>query len=195
MITDEAACRPFDRRRKGLNLGEGAAILVLESEKLSGRWIHPPLAMLVGYGSASDAYHLTAPDPQGRGLRRAILAAMEESGMQANDLAFINAHGTGTLDNDAVESRVLSELLPGVPFYSSKGFTGHTLGAAGAIEAAFTIASLNTGIIPPSAGYEEHDFDLPAHPVKKETAVVGRAALSQSLAFGGGNAVLIFGKE
>jgi 3-oxoacyl-[acyl-carrier-protein] synthase II len=195
MITDDNPCRPFDRRRRGLNLGEGAAVLVLESEKLARRRKHPPQAVLLGYGSAGDAYHLTAPHPQGRGLKRAIFSALEQSGLLAGYIAFINAHGTGTPDNDRVESNVLHELFPGVPFYSTKGCTGHTLGAAGAIEAAFTIASLNIGVVPPSAGFEERDPELPAHPIEKKTAVRGRVALSQSLAFGGTNAVLIFDKE
>lgn len=195
MITDDKACRPFDRRRKGLNLGEGAAVLLLESEKLVRHRKSPTQAILLGYGSAGDAHHLTAPDPQGRGLKRAIFSALEENHMLAGDIAFINAHGTGTPDNDRVESKVLHELFPGVPFYSTKGCTGHTLGAAGAIEAAFTIASLKTGVIPPSAGFEERDPELPAHPVEQKSAVPGRVALSQSLAFGGSNAVLIFGKE
>ena len=195
MITDDTACRPFDRRRKGLNLGEGAAVLVLESEASVRRRKHRPQAVMLGYGAAGDAYHLTAPEPQGKGLRRAIFAALEESGMRPGDIAFINAHGTGTPDNDRVESKVLHDLFPGVPFYSTKGGTGHTLGAAGAIEAAFTIASLKAGVIPPSAGFNERDPELPAHPVEQKTAVGGRVALSQSLAFGGTNAVLIFGKE
>lgn len=195
MVTDDTACRPFDRRRKGLNLGEGAAVLVLESEKTARCHKFSLRAEILGYGSAGDAYHLTAPDPQGRGLQQAVFSALKESGLRAGDIGFINAHGTGTADNDRVESKVLHELFPGVPFYSTKGYTGHTLGAAGAIEAAFTVASLEAGVIPRSAGFEEPDPQLPACPVEKKSAVARRVALSQSLAFGGTNAALVFGKE
>ena len=196
MITDESPCRPFDVDRKGLNLGEGAAMLVLESKAFCRKRNQVPRAMLLGYGSACDAYHLIAPAPDGRGLKQAIATATAMAACQkaADSIAFINVHGTGTRDNDRVESRVLNELLSGVPFLSTKGYTGHTLGAAGAIEAAFTIACLEAGKIPASAGFETPDPELPATPVQQETSVNGTMAMSQSLAFGGNNAVVIFGK-
>jgi 3-oxoacyl-[acyl-carrier-protein] synthase II len=194
MITAESPCRPFDVDRKGLNLGEGAAMLVLESNAFCRKRNQVPHAMLLGYGSACDAYHLIAPAPDGRGLKQAIATAMAACQTSVDNIAFINAHGTGTPDNDRVESLVLNELLPGVPFLSTKGLTGHTLGAAGAIEAAFTIGCLSDGKIPASAGFETPDPDLPATPVQQETAVDGMIAISQSLAFGGNNAVVIFGK-
>ena len=196
MITDESPCRPFDVDRKGLNLGEGAAMLVLESKAFRRKRNQVARAMLLGYGSACDAYHLIAPAPDGRGLRQAIAtaAAMAACQKSVDNIAFINVHGTGTRDNDRVESRVLNELLSGVPFLSTKGYTGHTLGAAGAIEAAFTIACLEAGKIPASAGFETPDPELPATPVQQETSVNGTLAMSQSLAFGGNNAVVIFGK-
>ena len=194
MITAESPCRPFDVDRKGLNLGEGAAILVLESNAFCRKRNQVPHAMLLGYGSACDAYHLIAPAPDGRGLKQAIATAMAACQTSVDNIAFINAHGTGTPDNDRVESQVLNELLSGVPFLSTKGYTGHTLGAAGAIEAAFTIACLSAGKIPASAGFETPDPDLLSTPVQQETAVDGTIAISQSLAFGGNNAVVIFGK-
>jgi len=194
MITAESPCRPFDVDRKGLNLGEGAAMLVLESEAFCRKRNQVPHAMLLSYGSACDAYHLTAPAPDGRGLKQAIASAMAACQTSVDNIAFINAHGTGTPDNDRVESQVLNELLSGVPFLSTKGYTGHTLGAAGAIEAAFTIACLSAGKIPASAGFETPDPDLLSTPVQQETAVDGTIAISQSLAFGGNNAVVIFGK-
>jgi 3-oxoacyl-[acyl-carrier-protein] synthase-1/3-oxoacyl-[acyl-carrier-protein] synthase II len=119
------------------------------------------------------------------------MAACEKS---AGEVAFVNAHGTGTPNNDRVESQVLNELLPGVPFLSTKGYTGHTLGAAGAIEAALTVTGLEEGKIPISAGFARHDQELPAHPVQHETAIRGTVAISQSLAFGGNNSAVIFGK-
>lgn len=190
MITDDTPVKPFDRRRKGLNLGEGAAFMVLEpADRTSGGRRR---AMVAGYGSACDAHHLTAPHPEGRGLKRALAMALEQSGATAQTLAFVNAHGTGTPDNDRVESRVLAEVLPGVPFLSTKGYTGHTLGAAGAIEAVLTVACLERREIPASAGWEEADPELPCRPVAGPTAVAGPFALSQSLAFGGNNAVIVF---
>jgi 3-oxoacyl-[acyl-carrier-protein] synthase-1/3-oxoacyl-[acyl-carrier-protein] synthase II len=194
MITDESPCKPFDATRKGLNLGEGAAMLVLESKAFCRRRNQAPHAMLLSYGSACDAYHLTAPAPDGRGLKQAIATAMAASQESVDHMAFINAHGTGTPDNDRIESQILNELLAGVPFLSTKGYTGHTLGAAGAIEAAFTIACLEAGKIPASAGFATPDPDLPATPVPQETPVTGTIAISQSLAFGGNNAVIIFEK-
>ena len=195
MITDENPCKPFDRDRKGLNLGEGAAMLVLASEEANRRREAPARAYVLGYGSACDAYHLTAPRPDGAGLRRAIGEALACSGRTAADIAFVNAHGTGTPDNDRVESRTLHELMPGVPFHSTKGFTGHTLGAAGAIEAAFTVACLDQGRIPANVGFSQPDEELPGRPAGRITPITGRFAMSESLAFGGNNAVLVLGKE
>ncbi len=194
MITDESICRPFDAYRKGLNLGEGAAVLVLESEALCRARKQPARAMALSYGSACDAYHLTAPAPDGSGLKQALSSALTACNKTAADIGFINAHGTGTPDNDRVESEVLYEMLPGVPFLSTKGCTGHTLGAAGAIEAAFTVACLEAQKIPPSAGFTTPDPALPWSPVQYETVVNGSIAISQSLAFGGNNAVLVFEK-
>lgn len=194
MITDSEAVRPFDRHRRGLNLGEGAGMLVLESEILvkqrPGR-IH---GRVVGYGGACDAHHLTAPHPEGAGLKRALCEALAACDGSVAEIAFVNAHGTGTPDNDRVESRVLAEVLPGVPFLSTKGYTGHTLGAAGGIEAALTLACLQLGRIPASIGFAEADPELSVTPVAAITTTPGRLALSQSLAFGGNNAVIVFAK-
>lgn len=192
MIASDAPVTPFDRRRKGLNLGEGAGVLVLESEALRGS--RPVRAFMRGYGAACDAHHLTAPHPEGAGLKRALTEALAEAGAMAAEIAFVNAHGTGTADNDRVESRVLAALLPQVPFLSTKGYTGHCLGAAGGIEAALTVACLERGEIPASIGFLESDPELPATPVTQTTAVTGDLAVSQSLAFGGNNAVLVFGR-
>lgn len=194
MITDTEAVRPFDRTRKGLNLGEGAAMLVLESEALRARRGKKSRGRVLGYGSACDAHHLTAPCPEGSGLRRALTEALQAANLHPGDIAFVNAHGTGTPDNDRVESRVLGQELPQVPFLSTKGFTGHTLGAAGAIEAAFTLACLEAEAIPASIGFSEADPELVVCPVRERTPITGSVALSQSLAFGGNNAVVVLGK-
>jgi 3-oxoacyl-[acyl-carrier-protein] synthase-1/3-oxoacyl-[acyl-carrier-protein] synthase II len=189
--SDTVACRPFDRHRNGLNLGEGAAMMVLESEAVAASRGGRARAFVAGYGAAADAYHLTAPHPEGLGLQIAVRQALDQAGASAADIAFINAHGTGTRENDRVESVFFHRAFPGVPFGSTKGFTGHTLGAAGAIEAAFTVAALEHGRIPANRGFEHPDPELPAHPASEATEVHGRTALSQTLAFGGNNSVLI----
>ncbi len=189
--SDTAACKPFDVHRNGLNLGEGAAIMVLESEAMRTNRGKKARAFLSGYGTAADAYHLTAPHPEGRGLRLAVEDALASAGVSPTDIAFINAHGTGTRENDRVESFLFHEVFSGVPFGSTKGYTGHTLGAAGAIEAAFTIASLERQEMPANRGFDAPDPELPTHPVARPTAIRGTTALSQTLAFGGNNSVLI----
>lgn len=191
MITDRSPCRPFDKNRKGLNLGEGAAVMILESEPSRQERNVPARAYVSGYGTASDAYHITAPKPDGSGLRKAISAAFHAGGKAASDIGFISAHGTGTPDNDRVESRVINDMVPDVPFLSTKGYTGHTLGAAGAIQAIFSVACLLNGKIPKNAGFREQDPDLPGKPVTQTHCIMKKAALSQSLAFGGNNSALI----
>jgi 3-oxoacyl-[acyl-carrier-protein] synthase II len=191
MITDETMCKPFDRNRKGLNLGEGSAILVLENEQSYTIRNKRPRSFVLGYSSGCDGYHLTAPHPDGKGLKNAIKDAMLVSGKNKEEIAFVNAHGTATPDNDRVEAKVLKEILPDVPFLSTKGYTGHTLGAAGAIEAAFTVACLEMGEIPLNAGFTETDPELMVSPVDKNTHIPGTTALSESLAFGGHNSALI----
>jgi 3-oxoacyl-[acyl-carrier-protein] synthase-1/3-oxoacyl-[acyl-carrier-protein] synthase II len=124
----------------------------------------------------------------------AVEEAIRTAGISPESVAFINAHGTGTPDNDRIESQLFNDTFPGTPFLSTKGYTGHTLGAAGAVEAAFTIAALERGRIPASAGFKTPDPDLPAHPADRPTDIRGPAALSQTLAFGGNNSVLIFGR-
>ncbi len=195
MITSENPCRPFDRNRKGLNLGEGGAVLVLESENSIKRRKKKPRAYVLGYGSACDGYHLTAPHPEGKGLIRALKDAFDDSGKKADDIGFINAHGTATPENDRTEAKVLKEKLHGIPFLSTKGYTGHTLGAAGAIEAAYTVACLEAGMIPSNAGFSETDPDLEVSPVMENTEITKKTALSESLAFGGQNSVLILSTE
>jgi 3-oxoacyl-(acyl-carrier-protein) synthase len=195
MVFDDAPCKPFDAKRKGLNLGEGAAMFILESETSLKQRDRSPRARVMGYGTASDAWHFTAPRPDGMGLIKAIEMAVDGAGVSTSELAFINTHGTGTRDNDRVESEVLCNLAPAVPFLSTKGYVGHTLGASGAIEAAFSVCCLERGIIPASAGFSEADPDLPASPVSENTAVHGNVAMSQTLAFGGHNSVILLGIE
>lgn len=194
LISDESPCKPFDINRKGLNLGEAGAMMVLESEQVRIMRSKKARSFVLGYGSACDAYHLTAPRPDGAGLKAAIAEALNCSNTDPATIAFVNAHGTGTPDNDRVETRVLAEVLPGIPFLSTKGYTGHTLGAAGAIEAVFTAACLQRGEIPANAGFATPDPELAGSPVTRNTPFSGTVALSESLAFGGNNSVIILGK-
>ncbi|PKL52630.1 MAG: beta-ketoacyl-[acyl-carrier-protein] synthase family protein [Nitrospira bacterium HGW-Nitrospira-1] len=194
-IVNQSLCSPFDRDRRGLNLGEGAGILILETEasaKLRGK--SSDLCIL-GYGASADAYHLTAPRPDGAGLEASINKALAEAGIGPGEICFVNAHGTGTTDNDLVEGKVLGRMFgPDLKVLSTKGFTGHTLGAAGGLEAAFTAAGLSEGWIPSSPGFRNKDDDIPITPVKEETRIKGRYAVSTSLAFGGNNAALLLGR-
>ena len=193
MITDNDPCKPFDANRKGLNLGEGAAALIL-GPCLVGQDIEPK-CFIAGYGSACDAYHLTTPHPEGIGLKRAIRQALKESQIDPKNMGFMNAHGTGTTENDKVESLVLSQILPDIPFFSTKGYTGHTLGAAGAIEAVFTIYHLNHKTIPKSIGFSQPDLSFTRFPITENTQVSCTSAMSESVAFGGNNSVLVFSEN
>ncbi len=203
MINSTQPCRPFDEDRNGLNLGEGAAILVLESDNIyRQRRISRaeneqtlPQAFIAGSGSACDAWHLTAPHPEGRGLRRSLQLALDDAKITADKIAFINAHGTATKNNDLTEGKVLKEMFPETPYFSTKGHTGHTLGAAGALEAAFTVAMLQTHKIPRSSGFHKIDPEIGHAPTSSAQTVNGSFALSQSLAFGGNNSALIIGLE
>jgi 3-oxoacyl-(acyl-carrier-protein) synthase len=195
-IANPGLCAPFDRDRKGLNLGEGAGVMVIETREAARKRGMSSGLFLAGYGSSSDAYHLTAPSPEGVGLRAALHAAMAESGIEPGSIGFVNAHGTGTHDNDQVEGRVLADIFgPDLTMLSTKGFTGHTLGAAGGIEAVFTAAGLREGWIPASAGFENKDEAIPISPVREKTAITKYFAISPSLAVGGTNAAIVIGRE
>ena len=192
-ILSDSLCAPFDRDRTGLNLGEGAGVLVLESEKSLKSRSGRARAVMRGYGTSNDAYHLTSPDPEGRGLERAITGALHDAGLKASEISFINAHGTATRENDFVEGRVLRRIFgERTPFISTKGYTGHTLGAAGGLEAGFSILVLENGWIPASAGFKNRDPDIPVAPIAELTSVDGRFSLSTSLGFGGCDAALVF---
>jgi 3-oxoacyl-(acyl-carrier-protein) synthase len=194
-ILSDSICAPFDRDRKGLNLGEGAGILVLESERACLARGVEAVVRVSGYGSAADAYHLTAPRPDGSGLEASLRRAMAEAAIGPDDVCFVNAHGTATPDNDKIEGSVFARVFgSGVRFLSSKGFVGHTLGAAGGLEAAFTAAALREGWVPASAGFANQDEEIRLSPVTEKTPVEGRFAISTSLAFGGNNAAIVFSR-
>jgi 3-oxoacyl-(acyl-carrier-protein) synthase len=185
--------RPFDRRRSGLLLGEGAALLLLRREREAGP---RRLGTLLGYGSASDAAHIAAPDSQGRGIERAIRAALAEARMDAADIDFVSAHGTATPLNDPIEAAALRRVLgargAAVPVNSIKGAFGHAMGAAAAIEAIVCLLAGRHGQIPATLGLEERDGACDIDCVQgMPRAVRPRISLSTSLGFGGCNAALV----
>lgn len=185
--------RPFDRRRTGLLLGEGAGLVLLARERDARG---PRLGRLVGHGSASDASHVAAPDAEGRGLEAAIRAALTASDTSVDDVDFVSAHGTGTVLNDRIETAVLKRVLGAragaVPVNSIKGALGHTMGAAATLEAIMCLLAARDGWIPPTVGYEEPDpvCDLDYVPGACR-AMRPRRMLSTSLGFGGCNAALV----
>lgn len=195
-VVSNSLCAPFDRGRSGLNLGEGAGIVILEKESIALKRGRKPDLFLKGYGSAADGYHLTAPHPEGRGLEKALEVALVDAGIKADEAAFVNAHGTATKDNDRVEGIVLKKVFGAkLRFLSTKGFTGHTLGAAGGLEAVFSALALRQGWIPASSGFINQDEEIGIAPVRQKTEIKGRYAVSTSLAFGGNNSALVISRN
>lgn len=199
MLTSPQPCRPFDASRSGLNLGEGAGIMILEKAESAIRRGVSVLGHMEGYGTATDCYHLTSPHPEAAGLKKAYAQAFSHiagrQGKKLPSIAFANAHGTGTKTNDITEGKFFTEFLHGVPFVVTKGATGHTLGAAGGVEAVLTLAHLRRGFLPASPGFSSPDEATLSSPVAIPSQVQGRFAVSQSLAFGGNNSVLAFSAE
>ena len=194
-VCAHAPCRPFDATRSGLNLGAGAGVLILEDpERAAARGVEVEYE-LGGAGKTADAFHITQPDPEGKELERAIGISLAEAGIAAGETDFVNAHGTGTLVNDRVESAVLGRVFgPGVRFQSTKALTGHTLGAAGAIELIFTLIMLQERRACASRRYECASEEIPFAPLVQTTPIRGEAAVSTSLAFGGSNTSLVVRK-
>jgi len=195
---DEVPCRPFLRERAGLSIGEGGAVLVVETAEHAAARGARPLVELVGAGSTSDAGHMTAPHPEGEGAARALAAALADAAARPADVAFVNAHGTGTPLNDAAEGRALGAVLGDdavrpLPVTSTKGAIGHLLGSAGAAEAAATVLSLVHGTVPPTAGSGELDADTGVDLVRERPRPLpAGVGVSLNLAFGGCNAALVF---
>jgi 3-oxoacyl-[acyl-carrier-protein] synthase II len=191
--------RPFDARRDGFVLGEGAGVLVLEEEAAARERGARILGLLKGYASTSDAYHLTAPEPDGRGARRAIELALEDAGATPADVAYVNAHGTSTPLNDRAETEAIKHALGArageVPVSSTKSTIGHLLGAAGAVEAVATLLALRDRLAPPTLNYGEPDEGLDLDYVPNEARPLGNGdapilGISNSFGFGGHNVVL-----
>ena len=193
----ERASRPFDIDRDGFVLGEAAATLVLEEREFALRRGAPVLAELAGYGATADAYHITQPHPNGDGAMRAMQAAIADAGLSPADIDYVNAHGTSTPPNDRVETHALKRVFgPSVPLVSStKSMTGHTLGAAGALESVFCILAMQASLLPPTINLDNPDpaCDLDYVANKARPADV-RYAMTTSLGFGGHNASLVFGQ-
>ncbi len=190
---------PFDKRRAGFVMGEGAGILVLERYDHAKKRGAKILAEIVGYGNTSDAYHITAPDPEGSGAVRAIRMAINEAGVTEEDEIYVNAHGTGTHLNDAMETKALKEVF-GERAYdlhvsSTKSMTGHMMGATGAVEAIASVLALSEGVVPPTINYREKDEECDLN-YTPNTAVQADldVAISTSLGFGGHNACIAFRK-
>lgn len=186
LLSDDV-CRPFDAARRGISIGEAAGFALLARE--------PAAVSLLGGGESSDAYHMSAPHPEGRGARDAMRAALESSGLAPRDIGYVNAHGTATPANDRAEASALAGLFGprGVPVSSSKGITGHTLGACGVVEAIMTAQALEHALLPPSAMLLEADPNLPVDIVREARAAPAmRHAMSNNFGFGGSNCSLVF---
>jgi 3-oxoacyl-[acyl-carrier-protein] synthase II len=192
----ERASRPFDAGRDGFVFGEGAGVLVLESERHARERGARVIARVAGYGATADAFHLTQPDPEGDGAARAMTAALADAGVDPVDVDYVNAHGTSTPYNDRIETIALKTALgpeaKRIPVTSTKSQTGHLLGAAGAVEAAATALVIEHGVIPKTLNLDEPDPEcdldyVPGEP--REQSV--RVALSNSFGFGGQNACLV----
>lgn len=190
-------CNPFSRNRNGINIGEAAVLFLMSKQPGDGQAI-----ALLGSGASSDAHHISAPEPSGRGAQEAMRKALNRAGLQPQQIGYLNLHGTATPHNDAMESHAVAAVFPeGVPCSSTKPMTGHTLGAAGALEAAFCWLSLSTGnkehALPPHVWDGQADPELPTlnwvTPATRLTSTGPRYLMSNSFAFGGNNVSLIIG--
>ena len=195
-VMSSEACRPFDRNRKGLSLGEGAAILVLEALDHAMARGANVLAEVLGYAINSDAYHMTSPDPEAKGMQRVMIQALARSKVTPEQIDYVNAHGTGTQINDATETAAIKSVLGrDLAVSSTKSMVGHCLGAAGAIETVATVLALIRQMAPPTIHLEEADpdCDLDYVPGCARSQAM-RYALSNSFAFGGNNTSLVLGR-
>ncbi|HAF28785.1 MAG TPA: beta-ketoacyl-[acyl-carrier-protein] synthase family protein [Bacteroidales bacterium] len=197
MILDREPCKPFDENRMGLNLGEGAAFLVLESEDVVKETGKKVLAELTGYGNSCEAFHQTASTPEGKGAYAAMKEALDKSGLKPEQIDYINAHGTGTDNNDLSEGRAIQTLFgDNIPKVSStKSYTGHTTSAAGGVEAVISVLSIQNNMIFPNLNFKTQMKELNFKPVTEllENVKVDHI-LSNSFGFGGNNSALIFSR-
>jgi 3-oxoacyl-[acyl-carrier-protein] synthase II len=192
-------CQPFDRNRRGLMIGEGAGMLVLEPLASAARRGAPVLAEVKGYGLSADGFHVTSPEPSGGGAIRAMREALRSAGLSPDDIGYVSAHGTGTPANDRAEAvalrAVFGDRASRLPISSVKSMIGHSMGAASAIESVVCCLALRDGVVPPTINYETPDPDCPLDCVPNAARQLAiRAAMNNSFAFGGNNAVAIFAK-
>jgi 3-oxoacyl-[acyl-carrier-protein] synthase II len=185
------ACRPFDAHRDGFSIGEGAAVLVLERADRAAARRHRPRAKLLGAGTSADAHAATAPHPQGVGAALAIERALRDAGLSADAIEYVNAHATGTPVGDVAEALAIARTIGSAPVSSVKGALGHTIAAAGAIEAAACVAALQGGFMPGTAGLISPDPACPIEVVQTPRAATLEVVLSNSFGFGGQNAALV----
>jgi 3-oxoacyl-[acyl-carrier-protein] synthase-1 len=198
MILDRQPCQPFDNNRRGLNLGEGAAYIVLMSEKAMQQCGATAVCTVSGYANNNDAYHQTASSPEGTGNKLAMLNAMKTAGVSPKDIDYINLHGTGTANNDSSEGKAIEAVFDGyLPKASStKAYTGHTLGAAGAVEAVFSYIAIRDGIVYPNLRWQTQMEDISWQPVTElQTGQDINHVLSNSFGFGGNCSSLVFSKS
>ena len=193
-LLDPEPCRPFDRDRRGMSIGEAAAFLVLEDAAHSqarGARVH---GEILGAGTTTDAHHVTSPHPEGDGMVRAMELALAEAGVTAGDVQYVNAHGTGTVQNDRIEALALRRVFGegGVLVSSSKSLVGHTMAAAGSLEAAVALLAIQHGIVPPTANLDQTDPEVPFDCVPRVARPVPvECALTNSFGFGGQNVTLV----
>lgn len=185
-------CRPFDANRNGISIGEGAAFALLE--KMPAGALPGDAVLLRGIGESSDAHHMSTPHPQGLGARMAMGQALADAGLQPADIDYINLHGTATRNNDAVEGKAVLDMFGATPCSSTKGATGHTLGAAGAIEAVICALALREGLLPAGINTTVPDPDLPLDYLLANRHQPVRHALSNAFGFGGTNCSLLLGR-
>ena len=194
MLIDYSGCKPFDKRRVGISLGDGAGALLLASDKAVKQLCIKPIAAISGWGASADCHHMTAPHPDGEGAIRATTAALKEAGIGPSDIGMIAAHGTGTPDNDISEIKAMRAVFnPVPPFCSMKGTLGHTLAASGTLEAVLAVRALNENKVPPTAGFEQQDEAVGAEPSPGESKTL-KHILKNSFGFGGNNAAVVISK-
>jgi 3-oxoacyl-[acyl-carrier-protein] synthase II len=195
-VIDPQPCRPFSKERMGFTPGIGAAFLVLETLAFATARGARPLAEIIGFGASCDAYHITSPDPDGHGMALAMQRALDDAGIGADEIDYINAHGTGTYLNDRIETMAIKQVCGArahaIPVSSTKSIVGHTAGASAALEAAICCLALRTGIVPPTLQYDapdpECDLDYVPNASRRQAM---RTAMSNSFAFGGNNSTLV----